>query len=82
MRDAALATLQAIASSPDAVGVSDAHLYAAVDALVAVYVSHDQTGMTPQQIARRSEMASWNNIGAHVECRIKTLKYRAQAAGQ
>lgn len=73
------ATLAAIASSPEAVAASEAHLFAAIDAMLAVYIGADTIGMTPRQIAMRSPSAAWHAAYTHVEHRIAQLK-RAQAA--
>lgn len=73
----ARATLAAIASSPDAVAASQAHLFAAVDALVAVYATPTQD-MQPRQAAMRSPRAAWASVLAHAEHRIASLK-RAEA---
>ena len=73
------ATLAAIASSPEAVAASEAHLFAALDALLAVYIAADTAGMTPRQAAMRSPNAAWHAAYTHVEHRIAQLK-RQQAA--
>lgn len=79
-RASALATLAAIASSPDAVEQSAAHLRAAIDALVTVYATADQAGMTERQAAVRSPVAAWSAIYSHAEHRFKTLKAAAKVA--
>ncbi len=73
-RDSALATLAAIASSPDAVAASQAHLLAAVDALVAVYRLAAPDNLAPRQIALRSPKASWCAVLSHAENRIHNMK--------
>ncbi len=73
-REDALATLAAIASSPESVGETPAHLLAAVDALVAVYLSADTSNMPPRMIASRSNNATWYALYTHVEHRIAQFK--------
>ena len=66
-RESALATLSAIASSPDAVAESPAHLFAALDAVVAVYATTDAGGL-------RKPPAVWANVQAHAENRLRNLR--------
>ena len=77
-RDAALATLASIAASPAAIEASQAHLFAAIDALVAVYITADRSSMPPRVAASRSENAAWLAAYTHVEHRIAQIK-RAHA---
>lgn len=79
-REAALATLSSIASSPDAVGTSTAHLLAAIDALVVVHATADQSAMTDRQAACRSPRAVWAAVFSHAENRIKNLKIAEEVA--
>lgn len=79
-RESALATLSSIASSPDAVGASTAHLLAAIDALVTVHATADQSAMTGRQAAVRSPRAVWSAVFSHAENRIKNLKIVEAAA--
>jgi hypothetical protein len=79
-REPALATLAAVASSPDAVGASTAHLMAAIDALVIVHATADQSAMSGTQAACRSPRAVWAAVFSHAENRIKNLKIAEEAA--
>jgi hypothetical protein len=72
-RESALATLQAIASSPDAVAESQAHLFAAIDAMVAVFCDAHPEGLTPRQIAMRSRRATWCAVMSHAEHRVHAI---------
>lgn len=76
-RASALATLAAIASSPDAVEASAAHLRAAIDALVTVYATADQSNMTGRQAAVRSPVAAWSAVFSHAEHRFRQLRAAA-----
>ena len=71
-QESARATLAAIASSPDAVAASQAHLFAAVDALVAVYCIVP-AGMTGRQASLRSPRAAWAAIQSQAEHRLRGL---------
>lgn len=81
-RDDALATLAAIASSPESVGETPAHLLAAVDALVAVFLSVDTSNMPPRMIAARSKNAIWHALYTHVEHRIAQFKRADKLAAE
>lgn len=72
-RAAPLATLAAIASSPDAVAASSAHLFAAVDALAAVFNTAAPADLPPRQRAMRSPRATWAAILSHAEHRLHRL---------
>lgn len=80
VRGPALATLSSIAASPEAVGTSTAHLLAAIDALVVVHATADQSAMTGTQAACRSPRAVWTAVFSHAENRIKNLKIAEGAA--
>jgi len=74
--DNARATLTAIASSPDAVAASQAHLFAAVDAMVAVHCIVPP-GVTGRQASLRTPRAAWAAILAHAEHRLHVLNREA-----
>lgn len=73
-RDSALATLAAIASSPDAIAASQAHLFAAIDAVVAVYRTAPPSDLATKQRAMRSPKAAWCSVMSHAEHRVHNLK--------
>lgn len=77
-RAAALATLAAIASSPDAVAASSAHLFAVLDAVVVVYATGAPANQAPRLAALRSPGATWANVLAHAENRLAAIR-RAKA---
>lgn len=77
---APLETLAAIASSPDAVAASTAHLLAGIDAMVGVYRSEAPTSLTERQSAMRSERAAWAAVLAHAENRLRIAKTADDAA--
>lgn len=79
-RESALATLAAIASSPDAVAASQAHFFAALDAVVTVYMTTAPAGMPPRLQAMRSPRATWCAVVSHAEHRVHNLKAAEQAA--
>lgn len=80
-RASALATLAAIASSPDAIAASQAHLFAAVDAVVAAYITGAPAELSARQAAMRSHNAVWHAVYSHAENRIHNLK-RAELAAK
>lgn len=73
-RESALATLSAIASSPDAIAASQAHLIAALDALVAVYRLAQPDGLTPPMQAMRSQRGAWMSVFTHAQHRVAMTK--------
>lgn len=79
-RESALATLAAIASSPDAVAASQAHLFAAIDAVVAVYIEAAPADMPPRLRALRSPRATWCSVLSIAEHRVHSMKAADQAA--
>ena len=78
---AACATLAAIASSPEAVAESPAHLVAAIDALVDVYMHAQPAGLNARQAALRSPRATWCTVLSHAEHRAKQVNAAAAAKG-
>lgn len=79
-REIALSTLTSIASSPGAVEESTAHLFAAVDALAAVFMTADRSGMPARQAALRTPAAVWAAVQNHAEHRAAQAKAAAKAA--
>jgi len=73
-------TLAAIASSPAVVGESQAHLFAAIDALVAAHIENAPAGLTERQARMRNARAVWCAVYSHAEHRVHQLKRSADEA--